>query len=69
MKHACIPDFSQPVPVRITVSSKPVRRSAGRGAGLRCRGRQRQSLKKGHEIRPQDDCGYRPHEPHQERER
>jgi hypothetical protein len=25
MKHACIPDFSQPVPVRITVSSKPVR--------------------------------------------
>lgn len=25
MKHARIPDFSHPVPVRITVSSKPVR--------------------------------------------
>ena len=25
MKHARIPDFSQPVPVRITDSSKPVR--------------------------------------------
>jgi hypothetical protein len=25
MKHACIPDFSHPVPVRITASSKPVR--------------------------------------------
>jgi hypothetical protein len=25
MKHVRIPDFSQPVPVRITVSSKPVR--------------------------------------------
>ncbi|KQS64026.1 hypothetical protein ASG32_31195 [Methylobacterium sp. Leaf361] len=25
MMHARIPDFSQPVPVRITVSSKPVR--------------------------------------------
>jgi hypothetical protein len=25
MKHARIPDFSQPAPIRITVSSKPVR--------------------------------------------
>jgi hypothetical protein len=30
MKHVRIPDFSQPVPVRITVSSKPVRLPADR---------------------------------------
>jgi len=30
MKHACIPDFSHPVPVRITVSSQPIRGAADR---------------------------------------